>query len=319
MLFVPRPEPSSETAAMPAVQWEETACPLCSGRHCSPLIESQDPQKGGEGLWFAVVQCDTCGMCYTNPRPDAASIRHFYPNNYAPHERHVRPRSLSLWRSVKNLWSPPRFDLRPIPWHGQGRLLDFGCGNGAYLKMMATRGWNVTGIDVSVRAVEQVRSELGLTAHLGTLPHSDLAPASFDAITMWHSLEHVHDPLNTLREARQLLAPGGKIVVAVPNIDSWPFRWFGAHWFGLDVPRHLTHFTPTTLVQMLQRAGFATAPVQFVRYEYWIRESARRYCRQHPNAPWTTRLMRTRYSSRLSAWWCWLHDQSDCIVGTGYR
>jgi len=319
MLITPRPEPVPDDESRPSIGWEEAGCPLCASRHWSPLIEAQDPQAGVDGLWFAVVQCDACGTCFTNPRPDAASIGRFYPKNYAPHERHIRPRSASFWRGLKNLWSPPRVEMRPVAWHGEGRLLDFGCGNGAYLKLMADRGWKVTGLDFSSRAVEQIREQLGLTAYLGTLPHIDLEHESFDVITMWHSLEHVHEPMSLLRESRKLLVPGGKIVIAVPNIDSWPFRWFGRHWFGLDVPRHLTHFTPTSLTQMLQRAGFATAPLEFARYSYWIRESARRYCSHHIQAPWTSRAMRNRYLSRIASWWCWLHEQSDCIVATGRR
>src|SRR5207244_3077368 len=108
-------------------------------------------------------------------------------------------------------------------------------------------GWYVTGLDFSPRMVRHVRDRLGLPAIEGTLPHPALAPGSFEAITMSQSLEHVHDPLQVLRAAHDLLTPGGKVVVAVPNIGSLPFRWFGAAWFGLDVPRHLIHFEPLTL------------------------------------------------------------------------
>ena len=142
-----------------------------------------------------------------------------------------------------------------IPWHGRGRLLDFGCGGGAYLERMHRQGWDVTGLDVSAAAVECVRTRLGLRALLGTLPHPELKPATFDVVTMWHSLEHVHEPLEVLRAAHQLLAPGGKLLVATPNIDSLPFRWFGQAWYGLDLPRHLTHFSSRTLRRLLERAG----------------------------------------------------------------
>lgn len=319
MLLVPRPDPTQQEEKRPLVTWEEAGCPLCAARHWSPLTEAQDPQASSDGLWFAVVQCDACGTCFTNPRPDALSIQHFYPESYAPHQRHVRPLSLSFWHGLRRLWSPRRIEMRPLPWHGQGRLLDFGCGNGAYLKLMADRGWKVVGVDVSTSAVERIRAQFGFTVHNGTLPHIDLEPESFDVITMWHVLEHVHDPLTVLREARQLLVPGGKIVIAVPNIDSLPFRWFGRHWFGLDLPRHLTHFTPTSISQILQRAGFATTPVQFARHSYWTRESARRYCRHHVGAPWTIRIMCNRYLSKFTSWWCWLHHQSDCMVASGWR
>src|SRR5262249_34256030 len=138
-------------------------------------------------------------------------------------------------------------ERRVLPWHGNGRLLDFGCGGGSFLERMHKQGWSRVGLDTSEAAVRSIRSELGLAAPVGTLPHPELAPESFDVITMWHALEHVHAPLDVLREAHRLLAPGGRLLVAVPNIASWPFRWFGRDWFGLDLPRHLTHFEPETL------------------------------------------------------------------------
>ena len=82
---------------------------------------------------------------------------------------------------------------------------------------MSQLGWHVTGLDASPRAVEQVRDELACDVYQGTLPHTDLAPGSFDVITMWQSLEHVHRPMEVLRSAYELLRPGGRIVVAVPE------------------------------------------------------------------------------------------------------
>jgi 2-polyprenyl-3-methyl-5-hydroxy-6-metoxy-1,4-benzoquinol methylase len=185
--------------------------------------------------------------------------------------------------------------------------------------MMHARGWKVTGLDASGRAVERVRTELGLPALAGTLPHLELDPESFDVITMWHALEHVHDPLSLLREARKLLVPGGKLVVAVPNIDSLPFRWFGRHWFGLELPRHLTHFTPASLPQMLQRAGFVTEPAQHIRHADWLRRSAELACARLTTAPPWQRLLTHRVAARLATWACYVAGQSDCLLIVGYR
>src|SRR5438552_578873 len=95
---------------------------------------------------------------------------------------------------------------------------------------------------------------------------------------LWHSLERVHFPLAVLREVRRLLVPGGQLFRAVPNIDSLPFRWFGSAWYGLDLPRHLTHFAPWTLHLMLERAGFRVGQIQMVRHSQWLRSSARLAC-----------------------------------------
>jgi SAM-dependent methyltransferase len=130
---------------------------------------------------------------------------------------------------------------------------------------------------------------------------------------MWQSLEHVHAPLETLREAHRLLVPGGKLVVAVPNIDSLPFCWFGASWIGLDLPRHLTHFSPWTLSSMLERAGFRVTSVESPRHSEWLRASAQRSCRR-PRAPRWHRWLRTKMAARLAAGYTSLVQRTDCLL-----
>jgi SAM-dependent methyltransferase len=183
---------------------------------------------------------------------------------------------------------------------------------------MHGQGWHVTGLDTSAAVVESIRTELGLPALAGTLPHPDLGSASFDLVTMWHSLEHVHAPLEVLREAHRLLVPGGKLVVAVPNIDSLPFRWFGHAWLGLDLPRHLTHFAPWTLYLMLHRAGFRVGPIQMVRHSGWLRRSARLAC-QNPMASRWHRCLKWSPAARLATWYGYITQQADCMMVVAER
>jgi SAM-dependent methyltransferase len=250
-------------------------------------------------------------MCYTNPRPSARSLGRFYPRDYRPHqssgERGRQPRNsvFARWRRAES----------PLPWHGHGRLLDFGCGGGDFLVTMHRHGWEVTGIDTAEEAVARVRRETGLPVLEGTLPHPDLEPASFDVITMWHALEHVPHPRVVVREAHRLLAPGGRLVVAVPNIDSFAFRTFGPYWFGLDLPRHLSHFAPWTLQLLLEQCGFRLLELKMVRRSAWLRHSARLACGDRRANLWH-RLLRTKPVSRLAAWYSCVSNQSDSMVVT---
>jgi len=304
--------PVSEDAL---VGWEEVRCLLCGSDDSSPLVESPDTTLGGTGLWFAVVQCQRCGLCYTNPRPSPASIGRFYPAVYRPHyARQWHPRLLDRLR----FWRKRKRETPKIVWTGEGRLLDFGCGAGRFLARMHRQGWQVTGVDASATAVRRVRNELGLRGLVGTLPHADLEPSSFEVITMWHSLEHVHWPLEVLGEAHRLLAPGGKLFIAVPNIDSLPFRWFGSEWYGLDLPRHLTHFAPWTLHLMLERAGFRVGRIKMVRHSQWLRSSARLACDTGRGTIWH-RLLTKKAPSRLASRYCHLTRQSDCLMVTAER
>jgi SAM-dependent methyltransferase len=284
------------------------------------LLEGPDATLGGTGLWFPVVQCHDCGLCFTNPRPTPESIAQFYPPEYPPHqipspERQARRPSRFL-AGYRNRYHSAR---QGLDWHGQGRLLDFGCGGGSFLERMHRQGWQVSGVDVSTVAVQRVCTELGLRALAGSLPNPKLDPASFDIITMWQSLEHVHDPLTVLREARRLLAPGGQLIVVVPNIDSLPFRWFGHAWYSLDLPRHLVHFAPWTLQLMLQRAGFQVGPIQMVRHSHWLRGSARLACQQSVQPERWHRLLRLKPVSRLATWYSYLTRQADCMMVTAHR
>jgi SAM-dependent methyltransferase len=315
--FVPQELPASTAAPGPRVEWDEANCPLCDGTRWHPITEAPDLTPGGSGLWFAVVRCQDCRLCFTNPRPSPATIGRFYPPGYQPHQAPAaeRPR---WWRRLPVLSHVPGRARQLVPWHGEGRLLDFGCGGGNFLDRMRRQGWQVTGLDVSDAAVRRARRELGLHVLSGSLPHPELKGATFDLITMLHSLEHVHAPLPVLRSAHHLLAPGGKLLVAVPNIDSVAYRLCGAGWAGLDLPRHLTHFTPRTLRLMLGRAGFRAGPVRMVRHSSWLRLSARRVCEQLRGNFWH-RWLRHKPPSRLVAWYAYLTRQADCMMVTATR
>lgn len=312
---------ASDTDRTPRVVWEDTPCPLCQRDQASLLLEAPDPTPtDGNGLWFAVVRCAYCELTYTNPRPTASTITHFYPADYRPHRR---PRKMADSRGPRPLLArvlgrPCNERRGTLPWHGAGRLLDFGCGGGHFLKRMADRGWSVTGLDAAVGAVRRIQDDLGLQALVGSLPHPDLKPCTFDVITMWHSLEHVHDPLAILREAYRLLVPGGRLVVATPNIESLPYYWFGQSWFGLDLPRHLTHFTPQTLLAMLQTAGFEVNRVRMLRHSDWLRSSARIALSQG-RGNWKARCMTWKPIAKLVAWGCYAVGLSDCMMTIAQR
>jgi 2-polyprenyl-3-methyl-5-hydroxy-6-metoxy-1,4-benzoquinol methylase len=314
------PFESPTLATDPPIQWDDSPCPLCGHEDAAVSMESRDPSPiTGPGLVFAIVQCRRCGLSYTNPRPDYESITGFYPTDYRPHRRPRDNRSQAsrLWRTrITGRSSPERRGT--IPWHGRGRLLDFGCGGGGFLRRMAERGWSVTGLDSSAAAVETIRNDLGLNCLHGTLPHPELQPCSFDVITMWHSLEHVHEPLAVLRDAFELLAPGGKLIVACPNYESWPARWFGSTWFGLDLPRHLTHFTKHTLTEMLATAGFRIESHRDLRAGTWVRSSVQLTERYGQPAIWHKPLT-WKPLSKFVSWLSYLAGRSDCQMVVAVR
>src|SRR5438094_1813497 len=133
MIFCPHVLSSPAPPAQFTVEWEETDCLLCGRRHWSQIIEAPDLISGGSGLWFVVVQCQDCGLCFTNPRPSPNCIGHFYPAVYRPHRTpSLRRRSRRRGGWLASL-RPPRRERDYLACHGQCRLLDFGCGGGSFM------------------------------------------------------------------------------------------------------------------------------------------------------------------------------------------
>ena len=136
----------------------------------------------------------------------------------------------------------------------RGRLLDVGCGSGETLRTMRDLGWEVEGLDPDPLAVRSGQA-LGLTVQRGTLTECSYSPNRFDAITMVHVIEHLHDPLSHLQQAYRLLKKGGLLVVITPNVASLGHRLFQRNWIHLDPPRHLHIFACPPLAVLVERAG----------------------------------------------------------------
>jgi SAM-dependent methyltransferase len=145
----------------------------------------------------------------------------------------------------------------------EGRLLDYGCGSGAFAIAAQAQGYDATGIEPFSLLQEREVAPRLIAGTLKDLPPND----EFDIITMWHVLEHLEDPTAMLRQLSQHLSYEGRLVVCVPHIDSWQARLFGGLWFHLDPPRHLHHFSRRSLKLSLAAAG-----LEDVRWEWWMPE-----------------------------------------------
>jgi SAM-dependent methyltransferase len=285
---------------------EKVPCPLCGEDRFDRVLSAPDPSSSCADE-FHVVRCLRCGLHFTNPRPRRDEIGRHYQANYRPHVGKAHhPRPLRGWYPLDWL-KPPRMRT------GRPRLLDFGCGAGHFLVAASRLGWEPTGLDVSAAAVKAIQESTGIRVLAGSLPHDQLAPASFDLIAMWHSLEHVHEPKRTLRQAHRLLLPGGRLIVAVPNFAGLPRRWFGSCWYGLDLPRHLTHFDPGALRRMLEETGFHILQIRHPRHADWLRSSARLAQRRNKRC-FPGSLFRIKLFARLGAWFYQRNERSDAMM-----
>lgn len=273
------------------LQIEHVRCNLCGSDEPELLFSGVERRFGLDGS-FDVVRCKHCGLVYVNPRPTAASLAYYYPSEtyYAyrrlrgPHQfgqrmrQHVKTIALAeakgypLGDLQTMKWALPwlggvlklaigrRFDGFP-PYIDGGRLLDVGCGAGSYLYSLRELGWEVQGVETDQQAASYAKNTLGLEVFSGPLEEAGFPGGHFDVVIMRQVLEHLRDPAGTLEEVYRVLKDPGKLIVELPNFESFQAALFRDKWFHLDLPRHLYHFSPRTVRTMLYQAGFSEITV----------------------------------------------------------
>jgi SAM-dependent methyltransferase len=239
------------------VDTESVNCPLGCAPDDEFVLFGHDRLHGVPGE-FPVIRCRQCGLLRTSPRPTPATIQHYYPAAYGPYASTSVPLGApsSPPRKASSLASrllTPQTNVIPaIP---PGRLLEIGCGAGAFLYRMAQEGWEVEGLELSQDAGREAQ-RLGFPVFIGSLADAPDPTKSYDLIVGWMVLEHLHDPLQMLRKLWRWSAPGGWIALSVPDAGALEFRLFQDAWYALDVPRHLFHFTPKTAARVLRQSGW---------------------------------------------------------------
>lgn len=222
---------------------EDVACNLCGARDETVCFE-----KDG----FRIVRCERCGLIYTNPRPEPEALWRTYGQGYSCYSRDPE-------QGVHGFRRRLRWIRRFVK---SGNLLDVGCGTGEFLAAAQQDGWRCTGLDVSEYAVSAAKERFGVQASAGCVHDLDLSPESLDVITMWATVEHLHDPLGDLRILTRFLRPGGLLVIETGNIDSLQARQDGISWKLLSPPKHLYYFSKATLRRLLEEAGLRVARLE---------------------------------------------------------
>lgn len=231
-------------SSTPDGRFEYVPCNLCGSREYKPLFTSRDYLFYSSETFF-LVQCSTCGLVFMNPRP--LNMDYYYRD----YHRKILDKDLLMWLV------PDR--ARKITQVKRcGTLLDVGCGTGAFLHSMSKLGWEVYGNDTSQHACDYAKNELGLkNVFCGSLISADLPQDYFDMITLWHVLEHLKEPRQTLEKIRLLLKDDGILVIESPDFSSVQSKIFKSKWYGLDLPRHLYQVSPVLLKKMASTAGLA--------------------------------------------------------------
>ena len=228
-------------------------CPVCANSGFSLFLETRDYFLTGES--FSIQQCDACGFKFVNPRPDENVIGRYYQSDeYISHDARRSSIFSHIYKLARIFSIRTKYKIVTEYLHS-GRILDVGCGTGEFPAYCKKKGFEVAGVEPNekARSFAQRVNKIPVT---GKIPEIEAGPGAYHCITMWHVLEHLHDLNETLERVRGLLAPQGVFIVAVPNCKSWDAQKYDKYWAAYDVPRHLYHFTETTLNILVRNHGF---------------------------------------------------------------
>jgi len=224
------------------------SCPVCSKTEFRNKLIVEDKSVSHES--FAIQQCVACSFQLTNPRPDVASIGRYYESEeYVSHNSAAVGLINQAYKVARFFTVRRKVALLDKTAPRTGKLLDYGCGTGHFLAAAQAGGWQVQGLEPNARARAEASRRVGRP--VGNENLVVFEPLSFDAITLWHVLEHVHTLNETLQSLVRLLKPDGVLIIAVPNVDSFDAHYYQQDWAAYDVPRHLYHFSPKTMTQLL--------------------------------------------------------------------
>ncbi len=252
-------------------------CPLCGNEERRILYAAlRDRLFGAPGEW-TFKECCHCGLVFLDPRPTPEDVEKAYATYYTHFSapplngflRRVRQYVRGGYLATKFGYTAEVTQLQRLmgwlaylhpgqremmnisvmylPAKHRGRLLEVGFGSGETLAEMRRLGWEVEGIDFDAQAVKNARHNYDLNVRAGHLENQAYPPHYFDSVIMNHVIEHVHNPLQLLRECRRILKPGGVLVIVTPNVKSRLHRRFKHNWRGLEPPRHLTIFSMYTM------------------------------------------------------------------------
>ncbi len=244
-----------------------SSCLVCGSTELSKELTCQDFVASGES--FDLKRCKQCSFLFTNPRPTVSEIGPYYQSDrYVSHAGNKQKFSFiyKIYDIVRDFSINRKLSLIK-KYHRSGKLMDLGCGLGYFLNgVKKDRTFDAVGVDVSEDAITYVKNRFGIAvkkeSELDALPEG-----SFDVITQWHVLEHVHLLNERMVQLKKLLHPDGTLFIAVPNSASWDANHYKSFWDGYDVPRHLYHFNRTSFGWLMNKHGFKVVKTKSMLFD----------------------------------------------------
>lgn len=234
---------------------------------------------------FAIVECADCTLRFTQDVPDEESIGAYYQSeNYISHTDTSKGLINSLYKKVRGRTLKQKRKLvESATGKKTGKILDVGSGTGAFANEMKINGWEVTALEPDSGAIKVAKDLYGLELQeTGKL--FELLPKSYDAITLWHVLEHVHQLQEYIAQLKNLLADNGRLIIAVPNYTCYEEKVYKQYWAAYDVPRHLYHFSPKAMETLINKHGLKISDYKPMWYDsFYVSLLSSRYKNESTN------------------------------------
>jgi SAM-dependent methyltransferase len=248
---------------------EQTSqCPLCSGQRIEHFMTATD-RFHGRKVEYQLMRCPACLYIWLANPPKPEEMWFHYSEDY---HRAIMAggegSALSRWQRQRDTVAR---------YKNGGAILDIGCSSGAFLGTMKGGSWKLFGIDMEASTAEKAKAATGAEIFVGEALDAPFPDESFDVITGFDVLEHVYHPNAFLTKILQWLKPGGIVYLGLPNIDSWEARALGTFWYGLELPRHLSFFSPRSLRHAMTSLGFQELSLITPRTTY-VEDSANYIC-----------------------------------------
>lgn len=222
-------------------------CPICGHERADSLFSAPDRFHLRDKL-YQLLRCPSCSLVWLRDPPGQEEMPFHYGADY--HQTITTAGEASFdkrWQYARN---------RVLELKQGGALLDIGCSSGGFLRSIKSADWKLYGVEISPVEAQRAEATSGAQVFVGSILDAPFSASSFDVITGFHVLEHVHQPKQVVGKLWEWLKPGGILYLHVPNIDAIEARIFQSYWYGLELPRHFYHFSPKSLSRLLAQFHF---------------------------------------------------------------
>jgi 2-polyprenyl-3-methyl-5-hydroxy-6-metoxy-1,4-benzoquinol methylase len=243
-----------------------SSCPICGSNSTETYLLGKDFSVSKEE--YSVLKCTDCSFAFTQNAPDKAHIGKYYKSeDYVSHSDTKKGLFFKAYHMVRSIMLKRKAKL--IQKHTgktKGKILDVGCGTGYFPSTMKEHGWDVLGIEQDDETRQYAIDKFQIEAK-GPDSIKELEEGSFDCITLWHVLEHLHDLNESVEQYYKLLKPEGVLIIAVPNHECFEAKIYEKYWAGWDIPIHLWHFSIQSMKKLMSKHNFSVSAIKGMPFD----------------------------------------------------